>query len=90
MHKTTTRFRCGFDALLPEIRKIARRNYALLEENPRYPSLVPTRPADRNSIAHRGVKIWDLICFDPSRPNSAFFQLGAKGFIHALSTARQL
>ena len=31
-----------------------------------------------------------LICFDPSRPNSAFFQLGAKGFIHALSTARQL
>ena len=28
-----------------------------------------------------------LICFDPSRPNSAFFQLGAKGFIHALPTA---
>nr|VFK45861.1 MAG: hypothetical protein BECKSD772F_GA0070984_12582 [Candidatus Kentron sp. SD]VFK49773.1 MAG: hypothetical protein BECKSD772E_GA0070983_12372 [Candidatus Kentron sp. SD] len=31
-----------------------------------------------------------LICFDPSRPNSAFFQLGAKGsyprFVHGAAT----
>nr|VFJ92448.1 MAG: hypothetical protein BECKLFY1418A_GA0070994_102318 [Candidatus Kentron sp. LFY] len=39
MHKTTARFRCGFDALPSDVQEIARRNYDLLEENPRHPSL---------------------------------------------------
>nr|VFJ93219.1 MAG: hypothetical protein BECKLFY1418B_GA0070995_10433 [Candidatus Kentron sp. LFY] len=39
MHKTTARFRCGFDALPSNVQEIARRNYDLLEENPRHPSL---------------------------------------------------
>nr|VFK57928.1 MAG: hypothetical protein BECKUNK1418G_GA0071005_100166 [Candidatus Kentron sp. UNK]VFK69735.1 MAG: hypothetical protein BECKUNK1418H_GA0071006_101833 [Candidatus Kentron sp. UNK] len=39
MHKTTVRFRRGFDALPSDIQEIARRNYDLLKKNPRHPSL---------------------------------------------------
>jgi len=39
MHKTTTRFWSCFYALPEPVQKIARKNYELLKENPRHPSL---------------------------------------------------
>ncbi len=39
MHKTTTRFWRCFYALPKEVQETANRNYSLLKENPRHPSL---------------------------------------------------
>ncbi|WP_133513156.1 hypothetical protein [Candidatus Thiosymbion oneisti] len=39
MHKTTTRFWRCFYALPQEVQEIARKNYNLLKENPKHPSL---------------------------------------------------
>lgn len=38
-HRTTARFWIGFRALPVAIQDIARKNYAILKENPRHPSL---------------------------------------------------
>ncbi|MBK5970468.1 MULTISPECIES: ParE family toxin-like protein [Thiorhodovibrio] len=39
MHKTTTRFWACLYALPEQVQKLARKNYELLKENPRHPSL---------------------------------------------------
>jgi len=39
MHKTTTRFWSCFYALPQPVQELARKNYELLKENPRHPSL---------------------------------------------------
>ena len=39
MHKTTARFWSCFYSLPEPIQKLARKNYELLKENPRHPSL---------------------------------------------------
>ena len=40
MHKTTARFWSCFDRQLPQsVQKLARKNYELLKENPKHPSL---------------------------------------------------
>ncbi|EIC19540.1 ParE family toxin-like protein [Thiorhodovibrio frisius] len=39
MHKTTTRFWACLYALPEQVQKLARKNYKLLKENPRHPSL---------------------------------------------------
>lgn len=39
MHKATRRFWANFDALPKAIQELARKNFALLRENPQHPSL---------------------------------------------------
>lgn len=39
MHRTTARFWACFSALPEPVQKLARRNFDLLKENPRHPSL---------------------------------------------------
>ena len=39
MHKTTARFWSCFDKLPQSVQKLARKNYELLKENPKHPSL---------------------------------------------------
>lgn len=39
MHRTTTRFWSCFHALPQDIQHLARKNYELLKQNPRHPSL---------------------------------------------------
>jgi hypothetical protein len=39
MHRTTTRFWSCFYALPQSVQQLARKNYELLKENPRHPSL---------------------------------------------------
>ena len=39
MHKTTARFSACFYALPEQVQQLARKNYELLKENPRHPSL---------------------------------------------------
>ena len=39
MHRTTPQFWERFDALGEDIQKLARKNFELLKENPRHPSL---------------------------------------------------
>lgn len=39
MHKATVRFWSCFDKLSPSTQKLARKNYVLLKENPKHPSL---------------------------------------------------
>jgi len=39
MHKTTSRFWACFYALPEQVQQLARKNYELLKENPRHPSL---------------------------------------------------
>jgi hypothetical protein len=39
MHKTTSRFWACFYALPEQVQQVARKNYELLKENPRHPSL---------------------------------------------------
>jgi hypothetical protein len=39
MHKTTTRFWSCFHALPEPVQRLARKNYELLKDNPRHPSL---------------------------------------------------
>jgi hypothetical protein len=39
MHRTTRRFWRCYEALPPEIQRVADQNFALLQRNPRHPSL---------------------------------------------------
>ena len=39
MHRATTRFWSCFDALPESVQELARKNFELLKENPRHPSL---------------------------------------------------
>jgi hypothetical protein len=39
MHRTTARFWACFHALPEQVQQLARKNYNLLKENPRHPSL---------------------------------------------------
>ena len=67
MHKSTTRFWCCFDALPKEIKEIARKNYSLLKENPKHPSLhfkkVGKLWSARVGRNHRSLAIEDEVGF---------------------------
>ena len=39
MHRATLRFWQSFDQLMPAVQKLAKKNFELLRENPRHPSL---------------------------------------------------
>ncbi len=63
MHKTTSRFWRCFYALTQKMQKIAKKNYSLLKENPRRPSLhfkkVGTLWSARVGRNHRALAIED-------------------------------
>ena len=61
MHRTTNRFWICFHALPARIQDLARKNYALLKENPRHPSLHVKKVGNfwsvRVGIEHRASSI---------------------------------
>ncbi|MBK1724271.1 ParE family toxin-like protein [Thiocystis violacea] len=63
MHRTTNRFWNCFHALAARIQDLARKNYALLKENPHHPSLhfkkVGNLWSVRIGIEHRALAIED-------------------------------
>ena len=60
-HFTSPRFRTLYDALPAEVRSVADKNYALLKQDPRHPSLHFKRIGDlwsvRAGIHHRALGI---------------------------------
>jgi len=63
MHRTTTRFWSCFDALPQSVQQLARKNFELLKNNPRHPSLhfkkVGKLSAARVGRNHRALAIED-------------------------------
>ena len=67
MHKATSRFWSCLEVLPEETRELARKNYALLESNPRHPSLHFKKVGNfwsvRVGLNHRALAIKDEDCF---------------------------
>ncbi len=63
MHRTTPQFRRILDGLPPSVQRTARRNFQLLTENPRHPSLrfkkVGKFWSARVGLAYRAVAVED-------------------------------